>query len=126
MKITAVFLAILLFPAVLSGCKGIEEAEAAKQLEIKTPDLHSVEDGRWTGNWKAGPVSVEIALTVRSGRIESVELTEHDNWRGEAAEVLVDTIAAEQSLDVDTISGATISSKVILKAAEKALEKGTR
>ncbi|WP_313562885.1 FMN-binding protein [Ruminiclostridium cellobioparum] len=42
--------------------------------------------------------------------------------RGAKAEAIVDKIISEQSVTVDVISGATNSSKVILKAVENALE----
>jgi len=39
--------------------------------------------------------------------------------------VIVDSVIENQSLDVDAISGATYSSKVILKAIENALARGS-
>ena len=41
-----------------------------------------------------------------------------------SAENIKEDIKKEQSLNVDAISGATVSSKCILKAIEKAIEKG--
>ncbi len=40
------------------------------------------------------------------------------------AEKIPDKVLEEQSLQVDIVSGATFSSKVILKAVEDALNKG--
>ncbi|NLN06880.1 MAG: FMN-binding protein [Firmicutes bacterium] len=50
-----------------------------------------------------------------------MDIQRHDHGRGAAAEKITDRIIAEQSLKVDTISGATYSSKVILKSVKKAL-----
>ena len=43
---------------------------------------------------------------------------------GEKAEVIIDKVMAEQSLEVDVVSGATLSSKCILNAIENALAPG--
>ena len=56
--------------------------------------------------------------------IEKIRILEHKNERGQVAETIVDQIVSEQKIDVDAISGATNSSKVIKKAVENALENG--
>jgi len=51
-------------------------------------------------------------------------INEHQHGRASAveAEVVIDDVILTQSLDVDTVSGATNSSKVILHAVQIALE----
>jgi len=51
----------------------------------------------------------------------SFTILEHDNGKGGKAEKIVDDVIKAQSLNVDVVSGATVSSKVILKAGEMAL-----
>ena len=51
-----------------------------------------------------------------------IELLEHRTERGESALAIVDEILEAQSFDVDVVSGATNSSKKILKAVENALD----
>jgi len=46
--------------------------------------------------------------------------------KGKPAEAIVDSVVAAQSLQVDIVSGATLSSKCILKAIEVALESAPR
>ncbi|MDP3178586.1 MAG: FMN-binding protein [Spirochaetaceae bacterium] len=93
-------------------------------IEIGSVDLSSVRDGRWTGSFDGNLVKVEVAATIASSRIVSVEILRHDCGKGKPAESIVDAIVATQSLDVDTISGATYSSRCILKATELALIAG--
>jgi len=93
-------------------------------IEIGSVDLSRVRDGRWTGSYDGGLVKVEVAATVASSRVVSVEILRHDCGKGKPAESIVDAIVAEQSLDVDTVSGATYSSRCILKATELALIAG--
>ncbi|WP_353955500.1 FMN-binding protein [uncultured Clostridium sp.] len=51
-------------------------------------------------------------------------MEEHDCGLGKKAEKITEEIEKMQSLQVDEISGATLSSKVILKAVETAIENG--
>ena len=53
--------------------------------------------------------------------LTAVELVKHRHGRGAAAEVIPDAVLRQQTLGVDAISGATYSSKVILKAIDDAL-----
>lgn len=48
-------------------------------------------------------------------------LIQHDHGRGAKAEAVIDTIIDKNTLDVDVVSGATMSSTAILKAIENAL-----
>jgi uncharacterized protein with FMN-binding domain len=107
-----VFITILLF----FSCWG--------NFVIVTPDLHKVKDGSYIGEYRSGPVRVKANVLVKNGAITEVKILEHINGRGGKAEAITDSIIEEQSLGVDAISGATLSSKVILKAVEIALSQG--
>lgn len=91
-------------------------------LSISDVNLDTIEDGVYTGRHDVLWISAEVRVTVKNHRIEDIELIEHRNERGKPAEVIPDRVLAAQSLDVDTVSGATNSSKVILKAVENALK----
>ncbi len=58
---------------------------------------------------------------VRNHEIVEIIILKHNHGRGSDAEVVPDRVVASQSLRVDTVSGATFSSIVILKAIENAL-----
>ncbi len=88
---------------------------------ITDVDLAKLEDGVYMGSYKAFPVSAEVRVTIEGQRITGIELLEHNNGKGAPAEVIPDRVVEAQSLDVDAVSGATYSSKVILKAIENAL-----
>ena len=92
-----------------------------KKIIIISPDLNKIADGVYQGNSKVGPVRVTLDVTMQSGVITSIEIIRHFNGRGKKAEAIVPQIIEAQSLDVDVVSGATGSSKAILKAVEDAL-----
>nr|WP_321294429.1 FMN-binding protein [uncultured Sphaerochaeta sp.] len=83
----------------------------------------SLADGLYEGTYSTFPVKVRVQVHVLDQRIQAISLLEHRNGQGEPAEAILETIVEEQSLAVDTISGATYSSIVILKAVEQALAK---
>lgn len=71
-------------------------------------------------------VAADVSATVRNHKITDIKILRHKNERGQRAEVIPQRVLAAQSLKVDTVSGATNSSKVILKAIENALESKIR
>ena len=95
-----------------------------KDIVITSPDLHKVADGTYRGNSKVGPVRVTLDVTVKDQAMTAIEIIRHFNGLGKKAEAIVPTIIEAQSLEVDVVSGATGSSKAILKAVENALSGG--
>jgi uncharacterized protein with FMN-binding domain len=93
-------------------------------ISFADPDISSVADGEYTGECDVGYIYAEVKVTVIGGAVTEIELLEHRNERGRAGEGVVGAILSEQRSDVDAVSGATYSSKVIKKAVENALAKG--
>ncbi|MEW5785861.1 MAG: FMN-binding protein [Bacillota bacterium] len=130
-KKKAIIIAVLV-PAVIGIVFGIFKIKsyltqinnAHQQLmesKITDVDLSKISNGAYLGSYKAFPVAVEVKVTVTDHQITGIELLKHNNGQGGAAETITGKVVEAQSLSVDTISGATISSKVILKAIENAL-----
>ncbi|MGB7604120.1 MAG: FMN-binding protein [Lutisporaceae bacterium] len=97
-----------------------------KQLalsEISEVDLTALEDGDYIGSYSAFPVSAEVRVTIKNHTIKEIELLKHNNGQGQGAEIIPEMVIEAQSLNVDTVSGATYSSKVILKAIQDAILK---
>lgn len=95
--------------------------EALKNEELADIDLAAIEDGVYLGSYSSFPVSAEISVTVVDHVITGIDLIKHDNGQGAPAEAIIDTVVGSQTLRVDSVSGATYSSRVILKAIENAL-----
>lgn len=92
-----------------------------EEMVIRNVDLNQVPDGIYEGAFDAGMVGALVRVTVRDHEIRNIELLRHNHGRGEKAEVIIDHVQKAQSLQVDFVTGATASSKVILKAIENAL-----
>jgi uncharacterized protein with FMN-binding domain len=84
-------------------------------------------DGVYEGTATGGPVRVVTKVTVQDQRIAHIELVQHRTWRGtEAGKVIPGRIIEKQSTDVDAVSGATVSSRVIMNAVQDAVSKAER
>lgn len=122
--ITGVIIIVLISGAVLGGRYLYQTKKYKKivsEIVISNPDLSKLKDGVYKGSFDAILVAADVSVTVEGNRIKDIKLDRHKNERGQKAEIITDKVVSAQSLKVDTISGATNSSKVILKAVENAL-----
>lgn len=91
------------------------------EITFADVNLEEIEDGIYEGECDAGYIYARVKVEISGGRIVSLQLLEHRNERGASAESVIDAVQAEQKIDVDAVSGATNSSKVIKKAIENAV-----
>ncbi len=90
-------------------------------LSNKEVNIAEVADGKYEGTFDAKIVAATVKLKVESGTLIDVQLIKHKNDRGQAAEKVVNDMLEENSILVDVVSGASDSSRIIMKAAENAL-----
>ena len=92
-------------------------------------DLGHVElvDGVYEGSYSGGPNSAILKVTIKDNTIVNIEIVTHRAWKGRKAESsILKRIIENQSTDVDAVSGATNSSRVIMNAVQKAIEKASK
>ena len=94
-------------------------------VRIEEVDITKVVDGDYRGEATDGPVKVVVIVEVKEGRIVSIVLEHHRTLMGKPAERIPEDVIRAQSLKVDTVSGATVSSRAILKAIADALNQHT-
>ena len=114
-----VFLAIsvLFAGAMLAGC-------AETQITGAPVDHARLRDGIYDGSARGGPNKASVLVIIKDNNIVNIEILQHQAWRGKKAETaIVERIIAHQSTKVDAVSGATNSSRVIMNAAQYAIEK---
>ena len=90
-------------------------------IQVRNVDISAIEDGEYFGDSDVGLVSAKVRVVVEKGVITEIDLLEHKNGRGGPAEVIPGRIVEQQQIDVDIITGATSSSKVIKEAVYNAL-----
>lgn len=92
-----------------------------KDETVLLPDLRTLKDGTYPGSFKVFPISVELEVTLKNHSLSDIVILKHENRRGQPAEAILGEVLRNQTLEVDTVTGATYSSKVILKAIAQAL-----
>lgn len=100
--------------------------ESISSIEIENLDLSSVKDGTYIGQYYSNPCAAKLKVTVKNHKIKDIEILEHQKGLGGKAESILDDVIENQSLNVDTVSGATLSSKVLLKSIENAIIEGVK
>lgn len=109
------------FIAVLSAGLLLNSCTADKEISI-----HDFTPGTYTGishKGKNGDIQVEVTFSKHA--IEKVKVTENKESPGialPAIQKIPEEILDAQSLNVDTVAGATITSKAIIDAVKDAME----
>ena len=123
-KIAAVIFLVAVGGGMIYYASFLSYKNTVDHIEIADVTAEEVEDGTYEGESDAGFIRARVKVTVKEGEIVDITLLEHKNDRGKRAEKVVDEVLTEQTTAVETVSGATNSSRVILQAIERALEKG--
>lgn len=107
-----------------------KEHNEAKNLPLNGVDFSKLNDGTYIGEYEGGMYkwrSCKVQVIVTSGKVTDIKILEHkENQKPEFTGKLYDRVIKSQSLQVDTISGATLTSKAYLKAVENALIKAQK
>lgn len=121
-KIVAFLIGVTVVFALGVGFIKYMEFQTATELSsIQEIDLQSINDGKYIGQATIGVVSAELEVQVKDHKMQSITILNHFYGKGQPAEEIVHTVLSEQKIKVDTVSGATTSSVVILKSIEDAL-----
>lgn len=91
-------------------------------LEIGPVDLDMVADGEYIGICQNKILFAVVRVDVKGHEITSIEILEHKASYMERARQIAVDVCSRQTLDVDAVSGATLTSDTVLKAIENALE----
>lgn len=122
----ATFAAVGLGAVIFTSRERIE----AKNLPIGMMDFNNLNDGTYIGEYEGGMYKwreSEVKVTVSSGKVTNIELVKHkENQAPEFTNKIYNQVIQSQSLQVDTVSGATLTSKAYLKSVENALMKALK
>lgn len=103
-----------------------KEHREARGLPLDAVDFSKLNDGTYHGSYEGGMYTWranECDVTVTDGKVTGIQLAVSQDPGSENTQhqVLYDRVIQAQSLQVDTISGATLTSKAYLQAVENAL-----
>ncbi|HOI85475.1 MAG TPA: FMN-binding protein [Acholeplasmataceae bacterium] len=114
---------------VLLGVLGIaflqKDMSSIENLSIDAIDLSLISDGTYQGTYSNGRFTTTIEVVVDDHVITDLIMIDDVTFvKEDVTEALFDAVMSSQNLDVDLISGATITCKAYLKAIENALKEG--
>ena len=83
-----------------------------------------VADGTYEGTAETPLVKVTVEVTVQKHALREIRLLRHENGQGAPAEAMLPEMLSRNTSEVDSVSGATLSSKAIRAAVRDALAEG--
>ena len=107
------------------GKKTEQEESEDKQSFIEAGRFQNLTDGIYTGSADAFRGDVEVQVTVEKQKVTDISILSYcdtEEYFFRAAPAVIEQMKAEQSLNVDAVSGATYSSNGIIHAVANALE----
>lgn len=132
----ALLLSLVLLVGLLAGCAGDsgttsaggQSASVGQQVSSAVSQAGSAAGmaaGTYTGVGKGYGGELEATVQVNAaGTLEAIEIAGHnesEEYAQPALDTLPDTIVAQQSLGVDVVAGATLTSRAILAAVADAV-----
>lgn len=121
MKKLIIFLLISLMSLNLAGCQQDLVNIDSDETEVEKTDTETIV---LTSAAKGFGGDVEVTLTIEAGKMISIEAVgenETPEIGGKALEIIPAQMIEANSVDVDVMSGATMTSKAIIEAASNAL-----
>jgi uncharacterized protein with FMN-binding domain len=107
-----------------------KEHTEAGNLRIDAIDFSKLNNGIYIGEYAGGMYkwrTNKVQVTISSGKVADIKVLEHKkNQKPEIMGQLYNRVIKAQSLQVDTISGATLDTKAYLKSVENALIKAEK
>ena len=125
-KILIILLCTILFALIGASLYLKTLVNDVNSITVSNLNMANITDGIYVGEYSITPVYVEVEVSVTEHKITNIKIIEHENGLGGKVEKIVDDVISRQSLEVDAVSGATVSSKCIIKAIENALQSGSK
>ncbi len=105
----------------LTSCN-TEEINRVRNMTINDIKLDTISDGVYHGNFTYGGFTYVTETVVKNHKIENINVIQNRKSKfAKKAEGVIPKILQGQTLKVDVVSGATTTSKAILKAIENSL-----
>lgn len=120
MKITLIVVGIILLIMATLFAVGTFGLSDVKNMTINQVDLSNVTDGIYKGSFHKTRWNYDVEVTVRDHKIVSIKTT-NKVPNSKLVDEAIKRIEAKQSMNIDTVSGATVDTKAFCKAVENAL-----
>lgn len=97
-----------------------------RQMDIQNVDINSIRNGEYIGSFSYSGFDYKVKTIVNRHKIKDIVVLHNRNTKhAKRAEGVIPEILRKQTPDVDAISGATTTSKALMKAVENSLKSGS-
>ncbi|MCP4179448.1 MAG: FMN-binding protein [bacterium] len=122
-----VIVSIILIAGIIGGSLLSKEHEEARNITLNNSIFLRLSDGKYIGRYEGGMYkwrSNNVEVDIVSGKLISVNLLDSKELESDDSGYinLIKRVIKNQSLDVNVISGATLTSRAHLMAIENALQ----
>jgi uncharacterized protein with FMN-binding domain len=111
---------LIIFLLGLQSCFGTKEI---LEFPLNTIQLTGIPDGEYYGKYGKFRWFCHVIVDVKSGKIDTIRVVKTTNQLKSIHKEMIRRVMNKQSVDVDAVSGATITSKVFLNAVDDALSR---
>lgn len=107
--------------SLIMACKN-NELEKVRSMQIGSVDFSTLKDGNYRSDFRYGDFTYAVEVLVSNSQIKAINVLENRNSKyARIAEGVTEKVLRQQRNNVDAVSGATTTSKTLLKAIENAL-----
>ncbi|HPF16585.1 MAG TPA: FMN-binding protein [Thermotogota bacterium] len=124
--ITGVIVIAVAIAGGIGWSKISKEHQQIRNLPLNKVNFSHLKDGTYKGFYEGGMYKWrenEIQVKVEDGQVTNIQVLQHkENRPKEFTDKLFNQVIESQSLQVDIITGATLTSKAYLQGVENALK----
>lgn len=112
---------LLIVGGVFFLTRGLSEGS---KMAVSNINLSTLSDGVYNGKYNGGRWSNELIVTIMEHKITDIKVIKDVLVpKQEVTQEIINKVIETQSIDVDVVSGATVTSRAYEKAIENALKK---
>jgi uncharacterized protein with FMN-binding domain len=93
---------------------------AVRRTAVANVDLSAIGDGSYKGAFSKGRFHFDVIVDVKNNRIDAITLADPAKAT-DVTRAIAAAIIAKQSVTIDAVSGASLTTRAFAKAVEKAL-----
>lgn len=125
-KVVVSFGSVLGLLVIFSAVMQFSQLKSYRSIPIKHIDLHQLPDGDYQGEADLG-YSYKVQVSVANQEITAIKIVQNrSSFYAKLAESIIQKVIAEQTPNVEAVTGATTTSKCLQKAIENALERSIK
>lgn len=126
-RIARISILCLVIISVASGVFGSINLNRLRNMKIQNPDIKNYADGIYKGEFIGGGGTFSADVEINNHKIKNIQINAtRDSKYVRFAEPVIQRIIKAQDVNVDAITGATTTSKCIMKSVENAFKEANK